>query len=151
LEGSSSSSNDGLKTNQASYDNDSVKTNLDEKRPSKSETHPFNRSDTVRGDLGEKHVPPTTAEGFRWTFLVLFAEPETYWRLSFPKRYRKILERIPANSAAARAGPLSASMSANRVWTSANLKEASSLASTKRLSSPSSSSSASFAFRAISS
>lgn len=54
---------------------------------------------------------------------------------------------LPARSAAARAGPLSASISDNLVWTSANLIESSSLASSNRLSSPSFSSSANFASR----
>jgi len=57
----------------------------------------------------------------------------------------------PARRAAALAGPLSASISDNRLWTSANLVDASSLASSKRLSSPSDSSSANLALRAASS
>ena len=57
----------------------------------------------------------------------------------------------PARSAAAREGPLSASISLNRTCTSASLVAASSLASSNRLSSPSFSSSANFALRRASS
>ena len=51
---------------------------------------------------------------------------------------------IPARREAARAGPLAASISASLEWTSANLDDRSSLASSKRFSSPSVSKAVSF-------
>jgi hypothetical protein len=45
VRGSSSSSSDGLKTDQASHNYISMETNLDEKRASKGKAHPSDRSD----------------------------------------------------------------------------------------------------------
>lgn len=55
----------------------------------------------------------------------------------------KIHGNLPARSAAAREGPLSASISVNRAWTSANLDDSSSLSSSNRFSSLADSSSTS--------
>ena len=75
------------------------------------------------------------------------------WSASSNPSPRNVLESYPpsqrryqpANNAAARAGPLSASISDSLVWTSASLDDNSSRASSNRFSSPSASNSASFA------
>lgn len=63
-----------LKNRSASHCEVSEKINLDEKRTSKGKTHPSDQSDDLNVNLMEMHVPPTTAEGSRLTFLILFAE-----------------------------------------------------------------------------
>lgn len=97
----------------------------------------------------QSHSPAST-EWSRWPWLISLTKSKT-WKRRWTLLPAKISDSAPASRAAARAGPLSASISANLACTSASRVSASSLASSNRLSSPSFSSSPSLALRLASS